>query len=40
MNWFWTLYEKLVKKSAEEQQRPVEKAIDKATEKVIGPLVK
>jgi G:T/U-mismatch repair DNA glycosylase len=40
MNWFWTFYEKLVKKDAAIQQRPLEKKVNAGVNKVVGPLVK
>lgn len=40
MNWFWRFYEKLLTKDQQIPRGPVDKALDKATEKVLGPLVK
>ena len=39
MNWIMKLYEKLVKVDAKVEVRPIPKAINKATDKIIGPLV-
>jgi hypothetical protein len=44
MNWFWKLYEKLLptvdKVDAKLAKNPVDKALTKGLDKVMGPLVK